>query len=254
MPKQVVLLARLVSGISCALFASFVYLDAQAANLSVYPLRGELNTGKTSEVFTIRNQSSEPVVVQASVSRWSQKEGQDVLDATRDILVAPAVIEIPANESQIVRVAVRKAADPSREESFRLLIQEVPRPKQANGSQVVVALSISLPIFYVATPGSLTGSLDVTSALATSSLDKNVTKNTLTLVVSNPGAAHVQVTSTQASDGQGALGKFGSMFYVLPGVTRKLGMAIDRPAATGKAVKVDLVTTKGTITKEVMVP
>ncbi|MCK7508544.1 MAG: fimbria/pilus periplasmic chaperone [Desulfobacterales bacterium] len=74
----------------------------------------------------MRNEDDAEVVVQAETLQWSQADGQDVLDPTRDLIASPAVFTLPAKGSQLVRVALRREPDARRELSYRLVVQEVP--------------------------------------------------------------------------------------------------------------------------------
>ena len=67
------------------------------------------------------------MVVQADTRLWEQVGGEERLSPTRDVLVSPAVFTIPANGSQIVRVALRRPPDAERELSYRLILTEVPQ-------------------------------------------------------------------------------------------------------------------------------
>jgi fimbrial chaperone protein len=223
-------------------------LFALAANISVYPLKGELSQAKTTEVFTVRNQGNEPVVVQATVMKWSQKDGKDVLEPTREVLVAPAIIEVPGNETQIVRIAVRRPPDANKEDTFRLLIQEVPKRRDVKETQLTFALNISLPIFYAAVAGPAQGNLQVNGVKPISSAKKQ-----LALDVSNIGNVHVQITSIRAADDSGQIATLASMFYVLPNQKRSVMLNADRFPVGGKSLKLDFETTKGRVSREMTV-
>ena len=91
-----------------------------------------------------------------SGKRWSRRRscsgnrstGEERLTPTRDLLVSPAVFTLPQNGSQLVRVALRGApADPTRELSYRLILQEVPQPANPDFSGLQVALRLSIPVF-----------------------------------------------------------------------------------------------------------
>jgi len=74
----------------------------------------------------VRNENDAEVVVQVETLLWSQADGQDVLDPTRDLIASPAVFTLPARGSQLIRVALRREPDARRELSYRLVVQEVP--------------------------------------------------------------------------------------------------------------------------------
>lgn len=121
---------------------------AAAGSFSISPIRADLSARQRTEALTVRNESADQqVVVQASVVAWSQADGQDVLTDTRDVIVTPPVFTMAPNAQQIVRVAVRRQADPKRELTYRLILQEVPPEASRNFTGLQVALRLSLPVF-----------------------------------------------------------------------------------------------------------
>jgi fimbrial chaperone protein len=121
--------------------------QVHAGTFSISPLRVELAPGAQTGVLTIRNQEATQVVVQAEAVLWEQADGQDRLTPTRDVIVSPAVFTMPGNGSQLVRVALRRPADPQRELSYRLILTEVPQQASPEFTGLNVALRLSLPIF-----------------------------------------------------------------------------------------------------------
>lgn len=118
-----------------------------AGTFSISPVRVELSPGAQTGAVTIRNQEATPVVVQAEVVLWDQVDSQDQLSPTRELLVSPPVFTLPGNGSQLVRVALRRAADAQRELSYRLILTEVPQQASAEFTGLNVALRLSLPVF-----------------------------------------------------------------------------------------------------------
>ncbi len=178
--------------------------------MTVFPLRVTFDASKTSEVVTVRNSDTKPLLLQPSVVKWSQVDGQDVFEPTRDVLLAPPLVEIPPGESQTVRVVLRREADATTQASYRLVLQEVPRKNESIGQQVVMALKITLPVFLTAktpTPAILTA-----SALQGGSVIK----------FKNSGKSHIQIKSLLVSDNAEQIAKSETMFYVLPGQTIQL--------------------------------
>jgi fimbrial chaperone protein len=121
---------------------------AVAGTFSISPIRVELSAQQRTEALTVRNESADrEVVVQAQAFEWTQRDGQDSLTETRDVIVTPPVFTMSGNAQQIVRVAIRKAADPKRELTYRVILQEVPPEAPKNFTGLQVALRLSLPIF-----------------------------------------------------------------------------------------------------------
>ncbi len=177
--------------------------------MAVYPLRVTFEANKTSEVVTVRNTDAKPLLLQPSVARWSQVDGQEVLEPTRDILLSPPLVEIPAGESQTIRLALRREADASMQRSYRLILQEVPRNAPATSTQVTMALKITIPVFVTAkTPSP--AQMRVTALAGSSQLQ-----------FTNNGKSHLQIKSFIVADNATQITKNESMFYVLPGQSIK---------------------------------
>jgi fimbrial chaperone protein len=181
-----------------------------AGSMTVFPLRVTFDGGKTSEVVTVRNTDSKPLLLQPTMTKWTQVEGQEVLEPTRDVLLSPPLVEIPPGESQTVRIVLRREADPTVQATYRLVLQEVPRKTETNTQQVVMALKITLPVFVTAK----TPSPPVLSV--------STSPGSSVLQFKNSGQSHVQVKTVAVSDGSSQIAKSESMFYVLSGQTVKL--------------------------------
>lgn len=178
--------------------------------MTVFPLRVTFENNKTSGVVTVRNADTKPLLLQPTMTKWTQVDGQEVLEPTRDILLSPPLVEIPPGESQTVRIVLRREADATTQSTYRLVLQEVPRKVESTGQQVVMALKITLPVFVTAkTPSPPI--LSVATAAGSSVLQ-----------FSNSGKTHIQVKTVAVSDGTNQIAKSESMFYVLAGQTIKL--------------------------------
>jgi len=189
---------------------------AVAGTFSISPIRVELSAQQRTEALTVRNEAGDKeVVVQAQAFAWSQQDGQDVLTETRDVIVTPPVFTMAANSQQIVRVAVRRAADANRELSYRLILQEVPPEAPKNFTGLQVALRLSLPIF-VAPQAAAAPQLSWSSVWQDD--------GSLQVMAKNHGNSHLQVvdfavqakTATQPTD---VMLKNSVVKYVLPGAT-----------------------------------
>jgi fimbrial chaperone protein len=185
---------------------------AVAGTFSISPIRVELTAQQRTEALTVRNESDDKqVVVQAQVFEWSQRDGQETLTETRDVIVTPPVFSMAANAQQIVRVAVRRSADTKRELTYRLILQEVPPEAPKNFTGLQVALRLSLPIFIAplnkSAPNLLWDS-------------KWQPDGSLQVTARNQGDMHAQVVDfTVEAKGSTASMKNSVVKYVLPGAT-----------------------------------
>jgi fimbrial chaperone protein len=183
---------------------------AAASTLGVAPVRIELTPGATIAVLTVRNQEDSSVVVQARPAAWSQHEDHDQLDDTHDLLVTPPIFTVPPKGQQILRIALLRKPDPSRELDYRLVLSEVPPPPAPDSHELRVALRITLPVF-VAAP--------LRTAADVSWQHRSLPDGTLEITAQNHGTAHVQIFSFDAATGDEAGAKLHTenAHYLLPG-------------------------------------
>lgn len=157
---------------------------ALAGSFTIAPIRVELTDARPTQALTLRNESDEPVLVQARAVRWSQQDGADRFDDTRDVIVTPAVTTLAAKGSQVIRVGLRGRTDATRQLSYRLFLQEVPQSPAAPRT-LDVSLRLSLPIFVTSASATLAPRLE----WALSRTDDG----SLALTAANTGSAHLQL-------------------------------------------------------------
>ena len=121
---------------------------AAAGSLQVTPVTIDLNGGKKAATLTLTNVDGEPVNVQARVFRWTREGGQERLEPTSDMVASPPAMRLAPGAVQTIRV-VRVSNTPARaEESYRILIDELPDPERSRAGQVAMVLRQSIPIFF----------------------------------------------------------------------------------------------------------
>lgn len=186
---------------------------ARAGSFAISPVRVELSRAAATGALTIRNQEAAPVVVQAELLAWDQADGEDRLAPTRDVLVSPAVFTLAAGGSQLVRVALRRDADPQRELSYRLLLTEVPSGAGPSATGLNVALRLSLPVFVAP---------DRPAAARVGWSASREAGGSLALTARNSGDAHARVLrfGVVAPGGDFAAPPRDVAAYILPGQSR----------------------------------
>jgi fimbrial chaperone protein len=198
--------------------------NAAAGSFSVTPTRIELRGAQRTAVVSLHNADATPLTVQASLVDWTQPQGEDIYVDTRDLLVTPPVFTIPPNGEQIVRIALRRAADPALELPYRIFFQEVPLAARPDFTGLNIALKVGVPIFVLpepATAGKLEWELHAQA-------DGKLRVDAL-----NKGTAHVQVTDfTITYTGPAATTHVNVVKYVLPG-NRVSWIVTPPPTVTG---------------------
>ncbi|MEO7404539.1 MAG: molecular chaperone [Burkholderiales bacterium] len=201
---------------------------AAAASITVDPVRIELSGEQQSATVTVRNAGSEPVVVQAEVLVWSQVDGQDVYTRTRDALVTPTVITVPARADQIVRIALRSPPHATQERAFRLYVQEVPAPPKPGKIGLNVSLRIGIPVFVAPTEGRPTPRLIWRA--------KREAGGELRLAAENNGTGNARLNTLTLVDPSGrTVAQLPDLAYVLPGHVRAWKLSQQQHSVTSRA-------------------
>jgi fimbrial chaperone protein len=183
---------------------------AAASTFNISPIRVQLGAGHRTEALTLTNAEDAPVVVQVRVVSWSQKDGAEALEDTREVLSTPPVLQIPANGQQVIRVALRRDPDPERELTYRVIFEEVPQAAPQEFSGLRVALHLSVPIFVA--PSQTKANAQVAWQ------SRWLTNGQLELAATNTGNGHLQVTDFEAQFPGSLMPLRGvSSKYVLPG-------------------------------------
>ncbi len=197
---------------------------AAAGTFSIAPVRIELQGAQRTAVLTVHNDAAAPLLIQVSTLAWTQTGGEESYTATHELLATPPVFTLPPNGEQIVRVALRREPDATRELDYRLVLAEVPQPVDKNFTGLRVALRLSLPLFVKP------------AAPAASALSWHAqwqADGKLAVSASNGGQAHLQVSDFTlhiAGTEQSVRGAVSR--YVLPGST--VSWKLDAPAGVAR--------------------
>jgi fimbrial chaperone protein len=186
---------------------------AFAGQFSVTPVRIFMAPKERAAAITITNESDEPLVMQADVFSWKQKaDGEDDLTASEDLFLSPPIVKLAPHGRQVVRLAVLKPIASPEQQTYRLIVREVPEARSPDKEvQVQIALAFSLPVFI--TPPEAKRGL-------TCSIEK-AGNDTTRALCENAGKAYVQpreFSLVSASGDKIATRESGG--YILPGMKR----------------------------------
>jgi fimbrial chaperone protein len=198
---------------------------ARAGSFTVNPVRITLSATQSVAAITLKNVGTEPTVVQLETSSWDQHEGQDVLASTTEVLATPPIVTVPPGASRIIRVGLRRPADPRRELTYRLFLREIPPPEPISQG-LRVALLLSIPVFVV--PPRMPGPQIQWHAMRTR--DGNIRVH-----ARNTGQSHVQLGELQIAVAGGGppLATRNMAEYLLPDNDREWTVAAKSAPASG---------------------
>lgn len=188
---------------------------ALAASLEIDPVRIELSPTHQTVAITIRNSSDQPTTLEIKPVVWAQVDAKDVYTPTRELLISPPLVTIPAHGEQVVRAALRRKADPTKELTYRINLQELPAAPTPGATAVQVALRIGLPVFVKPANGKAAPKMEWK---LTRQSDGN-----LNVSFRNPGNGHIQITdfSLLNPGSAGIVAEEQGASYILAGQARE---------------------------------
>ncbi|WP_445344943.1 fimbrial biogenesis chaperone [Acinetobacter bohemicus] len=132
----------------CASIVSLYSLSSLAASLQVAPISVAFSLQEKAKEIWLTNTSERPIRAQTRVLIWSQVAGQDQVNPTRDLVASPSITEIKAGEQQLIRIIRIAPQNTAVEQTYRLLIDELPSSGQADAQTgLQLLLQYSIPVF-----------------------------------------------------------------------------------------------------------
>lgn len=166
---------------------------ANAGTLRITPVRVEIAPGKQFCALTITNDGDRAVSVQLRGFGWrNDAQGGDILDPDHGPVLNPGIATLASGEARVVRCSVPAQAVPApHEESWRLLVDELPAPPaEVAAGTVQTLLRLSIPVFR--TPAGAAPDLHW-------SIDGGA------LVLTNSGNAHARLVALNIQSATGKL-------------------------------------------------
>ena len=121
--------------------------SAYGASLRVAPVGFELVGETSATTLRVWNDEAQPVAVQVRVFKWD-KGGSGRLEPTSDVVASPPMTTLTPGAENLIRI-VRVANTPiAPGESYRLLVDELPRQQTAGSGRVQVVVRHSIPITF----------------------------------------------------------------------------------------------------------
>jgi fimbrial chaperone protein len=189
---------------------------ASGGAFTISPIRIELTARAPVAAVTVRNNdAATPAVIQTQAMAWSQREGNDVYEESRALVVSPPIFTIAPGSEQVVRIALRGAPPAERESLYRIYFQELPGTVEDPATTerrptLRMVLRMGVPVIV----GPATGKVTAKPVLK---IERTAT-GASRVIVRNEGTGHLRVTNlvvTNAKSGED-ISKAGA-FYVLPG-------------------------------------
>jgi fimbrial chaperone protein len=205
--------------------------DASAAQLRVEPVLLEMNAPVAAGTLTLHNDEEGEVTIQTRVLRWSQTAGKETLEPTADVVASPPAVTLMPGADYVVRI-VRVAKQPARgEESYRIIVDQLPRAVRQQTRSVNLLIRQSIPVFF--------RGREVSLPTVTWSISSDAGK--IVVAASNSGGERLRIASLRLKDSSGATISFGKglVGYVL-GQSSMSWIAPNNPRGFGSSGPVSI--------------
>ena len=123
-------------------------LPAQAGSLQVEPVLVDVTAPGAASTITLHNVGTAPIDAQIRVFRWSLVNGEEKLEPTDDVVASPPSVTLTPDGKYIARI-VRVSKKPvTGEESYRLMVDQLPDLAQQRNGAVNLMVRYSIPVFF----------------------------------------------------------------------------------------------------------
>ncbi len=186
------------------------------------PVSIEVPAPGAAATLQLRNVGTAPLNAQIRVFRWVQKNGQEKLEPTDDVVASPPITSLAPKTDYTVRL-IRVTKQPiTGGESYRLFVDELPDPASRRNGAVTLVLRYSIPVFFYPR--------EATDAKLVWSVEQRGGR--VYVSAANHSDRHARISALKLQDSSGATVNFGNGLtgYVL-------GRSVMRWVAPGKAQK-----------------
>lgn len=161
-----------------------------ASSLEMMPVLVNVPAPGSASTITLKNTGADSINAQVRVFKWTQHDGKDQLTPTRDVVASPPAVKIQAGKQTVVRVVRMSKAPVAGEETYRLVVDEVPKPPKSGKVGVGISLRYSVPVFFAQA-----------GAAPDLQWKASIAGGSLLITGANAGSAHLRLADLQVSAG-----------------------------------------------------
>lgn len=215
-----------------------------ASSVLVWPVYPIIEADQNAVPLWLENRGTSNVTLQIRVLAWKQHDMKDRYADQNNTVASPPFTTIPPGQRQLVRLMRVKPVAQGREESYRIIIDELPSPGQEqkpNDVGLKLQMRYVLPLFLDG-PGIWTKVRSDKPGRNPDSATKPVLSWRIvnkSLIIRNQGAVHARLTNVywgNSSEDKAPALKMSSglLGYILPGQEMKWSLPSGRTAPVGK--------------------
>lgn len=166
---------------------------AHADSLQVAPVNIEMKAVSAATTLSLRNSGKQATKAQIRIFRWSQVAGEDKLEPTKDLVASPPMATVEPGKDFVVRIVRLNPQPAPIEETYRIIVDEIPGANALKGSGLDLAFRYSIPVFIPSPAG---GKAD----LVWSSVKRD---GKTVITATNNGDRHVRLADFKVADSNG---------------------------------------------------
>ena len=207
------------------------------------PVTVEVAAPGATASINLRNDGEHPLDAQIRVFRWTQIDGKEILVPSDDVVASPPAVTLQPKEDYVVRVVRTSKRPVSGEETYRLLIDELPEPAHRASAAVNIVLRYSIPVFF--------STADDTDPKLTWTVQQSGGRSFV--VATNSGDRRMRIAGLKVQLGKGETASFGDglVGYVLGRSTMRWAIPRAIPKLkTGAAVQISALSDLGPISAQ----
>jgi fimbrial chaperone protein len=171
-----------------------------AASLQVSPVTIDVPPSAASAVLTLRNSGNRPLSAQIRVFKWTQVDGEDVLEPTESVVASPPSIDLTGDQTYSVRIVRTDETPLAQSEYYRLIVDELPDSATPRPGSVSMVMRYSIPVFFELAGGE-------PPKLSWSYKKSN---GRVALTLNNDGDQHIRISNLNLKSSAGATVGFGA--------------------------------------------
>ncbi len=185
--------------LSAAMIAA-ASIPAHAGKLQIAPISIDVAAPAAASSINLKNTGGSAMTVQARLFRWSQGKKGDQLSLTKDVVVSPPILKLRPGKQAVVRIVRLSNKPVASEESYRLIIDELPPKINSNQSVIRMVMRYSVPVFF--------GSKNATKTKTTWNVIQR--KGQIIVSAANYGNTRVKLSKMKVVDSRGQSISFGA--------------------------------------------
>jgi fimbrial chaperone protein len=163
-----------------------------ASTLQIMPINIEVPAPGAASTVTVTNSGADTINAQIRIFKWVQHNGEDELVPTKDVVASPPAIKLEPGKKSVIRVVRLGKVPAAAEETYRLIVDEIPKPVKVGQAGVGFSVRYSIPVFF-SKPG----------ADADLSWRASVVNGQFVLKAENTGGRRARLASLVVANGAG---------------------------------------------------